>query len=241
MSLTLFGNASATRPNLTVPFAAAGGTPPYVYSVSPSAGGTINSSSGLYKAGTRTGIDTLYVQDAALMLAATQITVGSPIELVCDILQSELSLPEGHVYLWNQKIAPRTHSGLYIAVGVLSSNPFANNRAIEGEGAGLRSVQSVNIQDILSIDIMSRGPDARDRKEEILMAFNSAYAEQQQASNSFYIASISSRFINLSEIDGAAIPYRFNISIAIQYSITKIKAIPYYDTFQAVDLVVVEP
>lgn len=97
----------------------------------------------------------------------------------------------------------------------------------------LTSVQSVNMQAILDIDIISRGPDARDKKELIPLALNSVYSVQQQEANSFYIGLLpsGSRFINLSQIDGAAIPYRFKISYAIQYFITNNNLVPYYTSF----------
>lgn len=88
----------------------------------------------------------------------------------------------------------------------------------------------------LDIDIISRGPEARDRKEEIILALNSIYAQSQQEGNSFYIGKLppSARFVNLSNIDGAAIPYRFRISVNLQYAFVKSKAIDYFDTFSTV-------
>jgi hypothetical protein len=86
---------------------------------------------------------------------------------------------------------------------------------------------------VLDLDIISRGPDARDRKEEVVMAFNSTYAQQQQEINSFYIGKLppGAKFINLSEIDGAAIPYRYRISTVLQYTVTKTTPIQYYSSF----------
>jgi hypothetical protein len=86
----------------------------------------------------------------------------------------------------------------------------------------------------LSIDIISRSNEALLRKEEILLALNSQYAESQQELNSFFIGTLPAggQFVNLSYVDGAAIPYRYNISINIQYFVTTLKASPYYTDFQ---------
>ncbi len=85
---------------------------------------------------------------------------------------------------------------------------------------------------MLGLDIISRGPAARDQKELVIAALNSNYSEQQQEKNAFYIGKISTGFANLSNIDGAAIPYRFHISCAFQYTVTVSQAIPYLDSFQ---------
>jgi hypothetical protein len=91
----------------------------------------------------------------------------------------------------------------------------------------------------VDIDIISRGPAARDRKEEVLLALNSIYAQQQQAANSLFFArlpAIGTGFINLSEVDGAAIPYRYRITVNMQYTFTKVKAAPFYSQFDPVEV-----
>jgi hypothetical protein len=142
-----------------------------------------------------------------------------------------MGLTPGRVYLWDQKLNIPSDDGLYIAVGVLMVKPFSNNVVNNSNLVGFEEAQSVNVMATLSIDILSRGPSARDRKEEIIMALRSNFATQVQEKQGFYIAGISSAFTNLSEIEGAAIPYRFNISVNIQYFIVKKKQIDYYDTY----------
>ena len=87
--------------------------------------------------------------------------------------------------------------------------------------------------DTLQIDAISRGPAARDNRANILMALNSTYAEQQQEFNSFYIGKLpyGANFNNLSIVDGAAIPYRFQIQVTLQYFVKLVQSVNYYDTF----------
>lgn len=165
--------------------------------------------------------------------------MSDAVKRVCDIIQQEMGLENDQVYLWDQKINVPNDLRLYVAVAVITAKPFANlNRTFQDEETGQYvEQQTVNMQATLQIDVHSRSPLARDRKEEILMALNSTLAQQYQEAEGFYIARIPTAFVNLSEIEGAAIPYRFNISVAIQYKVSKTKCLPFYDTFQDATLV----
>ena len=152
---------------------------------------------------------------------------------LCEILKSELGLEDRRVYLWDQKINAPTDSGMFIAVSVRTPKVFGmlNIEYVQTD-EGMNSVQSVNMAAIVNLDVISRDNSALNRKEEVVMALKSMYAENQQKTNSFFIGSIPSQFTDLSQIDGTAIPYRFTIAIALQYFVSKTKAVPYYDTFQ---------
>lgn len=163
----------------------------------------------------------------------------SAIKLFCDVIQNGMELEDDQVYLWDQKIDIPNDHRLYIAVAVISCKPFANSRKIVDNGSQLQEQQSLNVQATLGIDIFSKGPEARDRKEEVILALKSTFSQQIQEKYGFYIATIPTAFVNLSEIDGAAIPYRFNISVAIQYTSIKTKTISFYDKFA--DTIVTEP
>jgi hypothetical protein len=234
MTLSLTQNVFAVAPNVPASFAAIGGTAPYVYSViAGGSGGTINSSTGWYSApafyssDANRRYDTIQVVDFLGATALAQILVGSVISLFCDILEKEMNLSNGRVYFWDQKINEPTDSNLFIAVSNPISRPYANiNRIINGV-----EFQTCNYFATLDADIISRSADARDRKGEIVLALNSTYSEQQQEINSFQIAKITAPFPCLSIIDGAAIPYRYKISVNILYAEAKSKAIPYFNTF----------
>ncbi len=239
MSLVLNQTLTAIAVNLTSSFLASGGTTPYAYSVRQGgAGGSIDSD-GIYTAPSVVSedpsalYDTIQVRDHVGAIKTARILIGTPLLLFCDILQKEMGLADGSVYLWDQKIMQPTDFGLYIAVQVLSAKPFSNINTFDGSTNS--SVQSINMYTTLQLDVISRGPAARDRKEEVVMALNSNYAQSQQEANSFYIGKLppGAQFLNLSAVDGAAIPYRFNISIAMQYFVTKTKTVPYFDSFEA--------
>jgi hypothetical protein len=234
MALTLLQSAHAMAAGqLTLPFGATGGTEPYAYSVEPGgAGGTINPSTGVYTSpASGSGEDTIVVTDADMSTDSGIINICTPLQLVCDIIQTSMGLSAGQVYIYNNKINIPVDSALYVAVGVIASRPFGNRPRFDGSGSGLDAIQSVNVLDTISIDILSRSQEALNRKEHVLMALTSPYAQQQMAFNSFFVAPLPQGFVNLSAVDGAAIPYRFNISCNLQYFSTLTTPTDYFDTF----------
>ena len=203
-TLTLSQSFTAIGPNVTASFLGVGGQRPYSYAVvAGGAGGTINSRTGIYTApaiasASPTQVsDTITITDAASATASSSILIGTPLILFCDIIQQGLGLADGRVYLWDQKINMPTDYSMFVVVSVGLSKPFANTLDYStNNSGGLSQIQSVNVYDLLDIDIISRGPEARDRKEEVIMALNSTYAAQQMAANSFYIG----RFLQILSI-----------------------------------------
>lgn len=240
MSLTVTQTATAISPSLTASFDASGGTPPYTFTVSQvpaGPGGTI-AQTGIYTAPAQvtplpvTSKDTIVVTDALGATGSAKILVGTIIQLFCELIQVGMALPDGRVYVWNQKVLQPKDEDLYVIVSASNIKPFGNTKTYSGV-QGLNSIQSVNIVATLDVNIISRGPAARDLKEFVLMSIYSDYSEQQQAANSFSIGRLpaGSRFMDLSSIDGAAIGYRYMIPINITYFVSATSAVNYFSTF----------
>ena len=247
MTLSLLSYLTAIRPGLPVSFTGVGGTPPYLYSVSNMgdfAGGTINFTSGIYTApaqlpeSPKNQYDTIIVTDSIGDTTSKKIMVASPILLLQDIIQIYMGLDDNHIYLWNQKLNEPDDYSIYIALSNPYSTPFANNIKFDPETNS--NILSTNEFDIIDINVYSRGPAARDKKSKVLKAINSQYSQQQQSINAFRIGKLpfSRRFNDLSGIDGAAIPYRYQISVSLTYSTVEIENADYYDTFDQPSLLV---
>lgn len=242
MSLVVTQTLTAVAPGITSAFGVSGGVAPYTWSVLlGGAGGSVNPSTGastVYTAPAAApsnpalAFDTVSVTDSTSgtpLTASAQILVGDPLILFCDIIQTGMGLSNGRVYLWDQKIMQPNDSGLYVAVSVLSAKPYGNTNRHDFSGSNSNSNQSVNVAAQLQVDVISRGPAARLQKEGVLLAINSDYSEQQQNANGFWIAKLppGANFVNLSEQDGAAIPYRFSIPVVVHYIYTQTQAVGY--------------
>ena len=229
MPLAISPTTTDVNVGFTKAFTASGGTGPYVFSIV-SGSGSIGSASGIFTPGRSPGVTVVKVTDSLLATASATITVHNAITRVCEIIKEGLDLDNDQVYLWDQKIKIPTDTRLYIAVSVNSCKPFGSNKYLVST-SGLADKQSLNMFCELGVDILSRSADARDRKEEVIMALGSTFSISSQESHAFLVSNLSRGFVNLSNIDGAAIPYRFNITVGLQYFVTKQVEIDYYTEF----------
>lgn len=245
MSLSLIQNFTAITPLFqSAQFVAVGGTSPYVYSVVPGgSGGSIGSSTGAYTPAPQMTAypatrmyDQIQVTDSLLSVATATILVATPFFLVLDILQKQLGLDSNHIYSYEQKIFQPTDSNLYLIVGIESCKPFGNNIYPSATDGSIVN-QYISMYAKLGIDIISRGPAARDNIGLIPLALNSIYSQQQQEANGFYLGKLPLEFHNLSGIDGAAIPFRFHYGWSLQYFTTLTRSVDYFDTFPTPEIV----
>lgn len=239
MTLSVSQSATAITAYGVASFLGAGGAEPYLYEVVPGgAGGTIDPTTGAYigpssaSSDPNFSYDTVRVTDYASEVVTTQIMVGTPLLLFAEIIQQEMGLTQERVALWDQKLFMPRDTGLWIAISVPSCKPFANVNRHAENGGDLDSQQYISMQATVMVDVMSRGPAARDRKEEVVMAVMSDYATRQQDANSFYISKIPSPFTNLSQLDGTAIPYRYQITFKMIYAVPKTRPAEYFEEFE---------
>jgi hypothetical protein len=235
MSLKLLSNSTQVLSGVTMPITAVGGTAPYTYSVV--GNGSIDSG-GIYTSSYKVGKDTIKVIDSVGKNAILEVFTGTPLHLLCDIIQTQLELSPGRVFIWDQKIIMPTDFGMFVVVGESYVKPFGSANTFDGVNNS--QIISTNCYAEAQIDLYSRGPEARDRKEEIILALASNYAEAQQELNAFYIARIPTSFTNLSTLEydsGTAIPYRFTISVGLQYQVKKMVGASYYDNFNDPEII----
>jgi hypothetical protein len=178
-----------------------------------------------------TGVSIVQVKDAWGSTATMQIRVGNPLELFCDVLQTSLNLPDGRVWIWDQKINEPTDEDMFIVVRVMNPRVFGNNLKTCPDDTGLNQVQETywNVQ--LQVEVKSRNTQAIYRLNDVVQALRSTYSMNQQAQNSFKIFPVIRNISDLSSEDGAAIPYRFALTVTMQYTLTTITAVDFYDTF----------
>jgi len=147
---------------------------------------------------------------------------------ICSIIQTYMELAPGSVYLRNEKINQTKMQDFNITVGFMGQKQIGSTtRCVDGiEEVALTMTGSV------VIEIYGRTFLVVERKEEILMALCSSLSKETQTAKGFLIAQIPSSFNDISQIDGAAIPYRFQATFNVQFIKTKQKSVDYYTTIR---------
>lgn len=252
MSLTLFGTKSALAPGLTASFSSSGGTAPYVYSVQGGGpGGTIDPTTGLYTAPASVAnaspfADTVVVTDDLGAKATASVLVGNAWMLFLEIIQRALNLDPQIMAFENQKWFEPTNSfkGMWVSLMFPSLKTIASGLHPVGApvGPGGPSWETTekwaNFSGPVDIHIMSRDRSALNRKEELVMALTGPYSRFQQTANSFYIARVPLNIVDVSGVDGDAIPWHFVVTVVMQYGTSKIFSPDFYDTFGQAEIVV---
>lgn len=229
----------AVMNGVSFPLAAFGGVEPYTWSIEPTKtiGGTISPTGDYTAPAQKNGIDRIVVTDSTPVtpLKATyDVNVGTAFHMAADIIKTELGLADDQIFLYNTKFNPPKDERMYVAINPLTLRVFGSSNKVVDGGEG--SLQSVNVFAPVDVTIYSRSTEALLRKEEVVMALDSNYARSQQELNGFYIGKVSGSMVNLNLIEGAAIPYMFNIQVNLQYKVTKQSAVPYFDTFDAIEV-----
>jgi len=179
-------------------------------------------------------------------------TTPEVINLLVNLIKYQLNLDNNHVVTYNQRIPIPPDSGLFVAIGLLGDKPYGHKIAYEqgfapatstGEPqiAVLNEVQTQNVQQIYSIQIMSQSNEARSRRQEILFALNSTQAEQLQEKYGFKIANLPSSFNDVSIVEGASRLTRYAITFNVLTAYIRTIPVQYYDNFTGSPEIITQP
>lgn len=162
-----------------------------------------------------------------------------PLDVLVDILSAEMTLASGRVMQENQRFPISLEEGVYIFLRDVSPKAIASKNWLETIALNtVEEVQQTSMVSLVQIDIMSADYSAVERKEEVLMALNSIYAERQMEENNMQISKIPQSFANASELEGTSRMNRFSATMAVAWMKTKRKALTdWYDTIPTPEVV----
>jgi len=164
------------------------------------------------------------------------------IKVVANIIMKELGLtPPGdppseetddnRVFIYNQNFTIPTYKDMFIVLSESPGKVIANVNRYDGDGENTKEVQELIMQREINIDVMSRDDEARNRKEQVLMALASNYSQQEQEKNGMRIFGHSVSFIDVSENEGGSRLFRYRASLFLHVKYSKEKAIDNYGYF----------
>lgn len=250
MSLTISSPITALACNSSINVKASGGTPPYTYTLvngDYSAGGTLTPledgsvtyTAPAYLVRPDDCIAEIMVTDAAEQTALMQqLIVGKHLTILCDIIAHQCNL-FGRVHFVNQRFEWPKGPEMFVVVEQEDTPPMSKTVEHQITDGHYYEIATMLANATVSINMYSRGTEARDRKEEILLALSSAYSQGQQIRNNIKIGELpnSGSIRYLPEIDGDASLYRYQFTIKLMYQ-TQVKSeIDYFGDYRLEDKV----
>lgn len=164
--------------------------------------------------------------------------------ILAEIFRVELGLPvePPRVFIYNQRFQLPTDNGLFVSVARLGFVLFGS--AVEyvddPDTGALLEQQSVNVNDMIQVDVASRDESAERRQHELIMALKSFTAQQAMEIHAFSIAQLPSSMVDVSHVEAAARLNRYSMTVAVTCSRTRTRPVTYYDTFPD-NIVHIEP
>lgn len=160
-------------------------------------------------------------------------------QVIIDILNHEMSMPENTVWLREQDRTIPNDNGLYMCVGLTSARSIGivaeTFQKIDPDTNILTFYETDNVQqqEAIQIDIMSSPTQslAMKRNWEILAALGSIYSKQQQEKSNFKICRIPRNFADTSSAEGGSMLQRYSITIICLVWYRKTKQVDYFDDF----------
>lgn len=151
--------------------------------------------------------------------------------VVMNILIEEMELDSQQIAVYNQKFDIPRNFDIFLYLSYLSQKHFGATLRYETINDIFTEIKSISVQQIIGIDIVSRGREAQLRKEEVVLAFNSTFARQQMSENVLKLATLPLTFLDLSNLEGPAILNRYHMELVVLTLFEKQKAVGFYDKF----------
>jgi hypothetical protein len=152
------------------------------------------------------------------------------IDLLRTIILSEMGMNDDRVSIFNQKWKIPPDDGLFVVLEYRSGKLIRSRDYFSDVNGNFTEIQDLNVQEHISICIMSGNFDAMRRKEEGVMALNSVYSQTIQEQNSFHIARMSP-IINASQAEASRMLTRFDLDVILLSWYEKQKTVDFYNTF----------
>lgn len=152
------------------------------------------------------------------------------LDLLRDIVQQEMCLSDGQIWIYGQELLIPTGIELYVNIEFKYSRVYSNRNLTPVNDGAISEEQNVNTQEFLTVQLFSRSFEALRRKEEAAMALRSVYSQQIQEKYAFKL-SVNPQILDASSVEASAMLYRYDIPVVVLTAYQKTKAIAWFDSF----------
>lgn len=129
-----------------------------------------------------------------------------------------------------QTIPYRKTKNFFIVLKIDEVKPYANNLKYEYTVDGVNEILTTSVAEDITIALLSRNTEARDRAYEILQALSSTLSQQLQEKNKMHISRLGNIY-DASFLEATAFLNRYDIRIRVIRSYQNINPVDYYDKF----------
>lgn len=171
------------------------------------------------------------------------MTMGRPtiiLQSIAGVVRSCLHLGESQVILARQKFEIPPDSSLLVVLSLEEPKYIGNNvKTINDPALGMRDVQYVTLRDLVQIDILAMtnpktgANEARDKRNQVMLALNSSLCEQTQEMLQYSLARNPISFANTSALEATQFLERYTATLAVTYSEEAEQFPTYFDSFNA--------
>lgn len=172
-----------------------------------------------------------------------QLQYITSLDLLRDIIQQEMSLPDNQIYIYAQPNIIPEDKKLYVVIEYKYARTYSSRNINPSTTVStLTQEQNINNQEFLTVQLFSRSFEALRRKEEVVMALKSFYAQQIQEKYSFKL-STTPQIIDLTSLEASAMLYRYDVPVVFLSAYQKIKTVSWFNSFngQVIDNASKEP
>lgn len=152
------------------------------------------------------------------------------LDILKDIIDTQMQMPANRVWAYNPDVDLPKDNDLFIILFLKEQKPIANNSKYVSTTTGMVEKQSINIKEEITISLVSRSTQARDKVPDLFQALNCFYSQHKQAQNKLHISILGDAY-DASFLEGTSMLNRWDLRIRVLKAYDKINNIDYYDKF----------
>lgn len=156
--------------------------------------------------------------------------MSDTLNLLKQLIDTQLKMPKGRVWAANSDNPLPKDKKLFIVLKIDEVKPYANNLKYEYTAEGVNEILTTSVAEDITIALLSRNTEARDRAYEILQALSSTLSQQLQEKNKMHISRLGNIY-DASFLEATAFLNRYDIRIRVIRSYQNINPVDYYDKF----------
>lgn len=168
---------------------------------------------------------------------------GRPTQIlqsIAGVIRRSLHLSGEQVILARQKYEIPSDSSLLVVLSLEEPRPIGNNsRTVPDAALGMKENQYLSMRDLVQIDVLAMtnpktgANEARDKRNQVVLALQSVLSEQEQESLQYSLARVPASFANTSALEATQFLERYTATVAVFYGEEADQYPSYFDSFDA--------